>query len=158
MCLNSDWLSSIVYRSVAHRRYGLGERVPPNWNSRVGCSPAGMEKENLWRREVKKRNNSILASCSPIHTRFPKDAQYNKSETLGLSLKKVCGILIFPCFSSLATSGLKTKLNLGKSTNLLFTYKWIFIFHVEKCIPAYVSRRLYFSHTGEFVKMKVTLK
>lgn len=103
--LSSDWLSWIVYRSVAQRRYGLGQRVPPNWNSRVGCSPAGMEKENLWRREVKKTNNSILASCSPRHTRFPKDAQYNKSETLGLSLKKVCRMLIFPRFSSLAASG-----------------------------------------------------
>lgn len=65
----------VVYRSAAQRWWGLGQRVPPNWNSRLGCSPSDIDKENLWRREVKKRNNSILASCSPRHTRFPEDAQ-----------------------------------------------------------------------------------
>ena len=65
----------VVYRGTAQRLWGLGQRVIPNLYSRLGCSPGGAEKENLWRREVKKRNNSILASCSPRHTRFPEDTQ-----------------------------------------------------------------------------------
>ena len=65
----------VVYRGTAQMSWGLGQRVIPNLYSRLGFSPGGAEKENLWRREVKKRNNSILASCSPRHTRFPEDTQ-----------------------------------------------------------------------------------
>ncbi|TNN46531.1 hypothetical protein EYF80_043253 [Liparis tanakae] len=50
-------------------------------SSRLGSSPAGGEKENLWRREVKKRNNSMRASGSPRHTRLPENNNNNNNNT-----------------------------------------------------------------------------
>lgn len=81
-CDRRRWVVLMVYRSVAHSRYGLGAWVTPSLYSRVGCSPAGAEKENLWRRPVKKRNNSILASCSPRQTRFPGNGHGDKKKIM----------------------------------------------------------------------------
>ena len=77
----------------------------PILNSRLGCSPLGAEKENLWRREVKKRNNSILASCSPRHTRLPEDTQYNR---WGVFTQLLTDSL-WPCNAAAAQSLTQTK-------------------------------------------------
>ena len=86
--VNSALFRPVVYRTMARRRKGLGQRRPPNWKSRLGCSPSAMEKENLWRREVKKRNSSILASCSPRHTRFPEDGKHAREAWWHFSLSR----------------------------------------------------------------------
>lgn len=52
---------------------GWGASVRPNLPVMMGFSePAGRAKVKLCIRLTNIRNNSIFASCSPIHTRFPK--------------------------------------------------------------------------------------
>ena len=59
------------HRGTAFIRNNRGEWVKPNTPSMLGISPLAGDRVKRWRRLVKKRKSSILARCSPRHTRLP---------------------------------------------------------------------------------------
>ena len=59
---------------------GCGAKVRPYFPVRIGFESLGKTNVKLCIRLTNIRNNSIFASCSPIHTRFPK----NKTRKKGL--------------------------------------------------------------------------
>lgn len=63
--------------------YASGALVKPITISSLGFSPGAGEMVKRWSTDVKKRNNSILAKCSPTHARLPGERKTsNRSERL----------------------------------------------------------------------------
>lgn len=65
------WRDEERQRGVACILNSSGELVKPSTPVELGICPGTGEKVKRWRRDVKKRNSSILARCSPKHTRLP---------------------------------------------------------------------------------------
>lgn len=63
------------HRGTAIILNSWGEWVKPSTPSMLGISPGTGVKVKRCRRDVKKRNSSILARCSPKHTRLPAGKQ-----------------------------------------------------------------------------------
>ena len=57
---------------------GCGAKVRPYFPVRIGFESLGKTNVKLCIRLTNIRNNSIFASCSPIHTRFPKNETREK--------------------------------------------------------------------------------
>lgn len=71
--------STLHARGTAQMRWLAGEMVMPILDFRVSFSLWGGLKVNFCKREVKKINSSVLASCSPRHARFPERQEYKTS-------------------------------------------------------------------------------
>ena len=85
------WLEGCVFTFSAPSRHGdvlylfemiilngCGAKVRPYFPVRIGFKSLGKTNVKLCIRLTNIRNNSIFASCSPIHTRFPKNETREK--------------------------------------------------------------------------------
>lgn len=111
---------------------GCGAKVRPYLPVRRGFSePLGRANVKLCIRLTNSRNNSIFASCSPIHTRFPKNEIRRKGwdyHTTALPISRRASLSEIPPLSVL------------NADTESFKIKWP---HIPQGFPKYMLIRIF---------------